>query len=150
MIMASGKDFSPQQLFNSLRGKWALNRVLSSGERMSGTACFRYLGPALLHYREDGLLTVTGENTVPVYREYYYRLDQNQIRVCFADHNYDRPLHVLRFAEGRVATDVHLCGPDTYAGYYNFSADDRFTINMEVSGPHKGYTILTTYHRAIS
>jgi hypothetical protein len=148
--MVVDKDFSPQRLFNSLPGEWTLNRVLSSGEQVNGTARFRHLSPVLLHYREDGLLTVARVNTLPVYREYYYRFDQNQITVCFAEHNNDRPLHVLRFAAGRVATDMHLCGSDTYTGHYNFSTEDQFTVSMEVAGPHKNYTIFTSYHRAAS
>lgn len=145
--MVSGENCSPQRLFIGLPGQWALSRVLSSGEHMTGTAHFRHLDPALLHYREDGLLIVAGGNALPVYREYYYRLEHDQIRVCFAEHNNHRTLHILRFAPGRLTTDVHQCGSDTYIGHYNFSADDRFAISMEVAGPHKNYTILTTYDR---
>lgn len=136
-----------QRLFAALPGGWTLARVLPGIGRMNGTARFHELAPALLHYREDGQLTLEGGKSLTVFREYHYRLEDGQIRICFAEPGEPRTFHVLRLA-GDIASDVHLCGEDTYTGRYEFTDEDRFSVRMQVTGPRKGYSIHTEYDRA--
>ncbi|GHE75723.1 hypothetical protein GCM10017786_00640 [Amycolatopsis deserti] len=143
-------DVSPSddaaRLFAALPGQWTITRNLPGVGRMTGSARFHAAGPDLLHYREDGRLTLDGGQTLEVYREYHYRLEPGLIRICFAEPGPPRTLHVLRF-DGVAASDVHLCGQDTYAGHYEFPEDNRFTVGMRVTGPQKDYVIETTYER---
>lgn len=137
-----------RRLFAALTGTWTLSRVLPGIGRMSGTARFRELEPGLLHYREEGLLTLDAGQSLEVFREYHYRLEDGQIRICFAEPGPPRTFHVLRPAGGGPVSDVHLCGDDTYTGHYEFADDDRFTVGMRVTGPHKDYSSHTVYDRA--
>lgn len=138
------------RIFQSLIGDWTLSRVLSPDiGTMTGTARFRELGPNLLHYREDGQLELATGHVGHAYREYHYCLEDEQIRVCFVEPDtFGRTLHTLRFAGSAVeATDVHLCGQDTYTGRYWFETPDRFTIEMTILGPNKDYSTHTIYNR---
>ncbi|KAA9159647.1 hypothetical protein FPZ12_019985 [Amycolatopsis acidicola] len=136
-----------RELFARLPGEWRLRREMPGLARMSGTARFRELEPGVLHYREDGHLTLDDGQVLEVYREYHYRLEDQQIRICFAEPGPPRTLHVLRPGSTGSASDVHLCGPDTYTGHYEFTGEDTFTVRMRVTGPHKDYSILSGYER---
>ncbi|MEU0469249.1 MULTISPECIES: DUF6314 family protein [Amycolatopsis] len=135
------------RLFAALPGEWTITRNLPGTGRMTGSARFRPAGPDLLHYREDGQLALDGGQVLDVYREYHYRLEPGQIRICFAEPGPPRTLHVLRLDQA-AASDVHLCGRDTYAGHYEFPDENRFTVRMRVTGPEKDYSIETVYERA--
>jgi hypothetical protein len=137
-------------IFHSLVGDWTLSRVISPGiGTMTGTARFHRLEPNLLHYREDGRLELAGGHRGEAYREYHYLLEDERIRVCFVEADRSgRTLHTLRFAESATeATEVHLCGRDSYTGRYRFQTPDSFTIEMTVLGPNKDYSTRTSYHR---
>ncbi|NKQ57909.1 hypothetical protein HFP15_34115 [Amycolatopsis sp. K13G38] len=136
------------RLFAALAGDWTLARTLPGIGRVRGTARFSALEPALLHYREDGTFTLDNGQVLEVYREYHYRLEHDRIRICFADPGPPRTLHVLRPGGTGSASDVHLCGEDTYTGQYEFPGNDRFTVRMHVTGPQKDYSIHTVYDRA--
>ncbi|GAA4668796.1 MULTISPECIES: DUF6314 family protein [Amycolatopsis] len=147
---ATGEYGPERRLFAALPGEWALSRELPGLGSMTGTARFRPAGPDLLHYREDGVLTLAGGSSHEVFREYHYRLEEGQIRICFAEPGPPRTFHVLRLAETPgAATDVHLCGQDTYVGEYEFPGEDRFTVRMRVTGPKKNYSIHTVYERTV-
>ena len=137
------------RLFAALPGEWTITRVLPGIGRMTGSARFRTAGPDLLHYREDGRLTLREGQSLEVYREYHYRLEEGRIRICFAEPGPPRTFHVLELDRpDGAASDVHLCGEDTYTGRYEFPDHDRFTIRMRVTGPQKDYSIETAYERA--
>ncbi|GAB3562795.1 hypothetical protein GCM10027445_04050 [Amycolatopsis endophytica] len=135
------------RLFAILPGQWTISRTLPGVGGMTGVARFRAAGPDLLHYREDGHLTRHDGPPLEVFREYHYRLEPGLIRICFAEPGPPRTFHVLRM-DGKVASDVHLCGQDTYTGHYEFPDDDHFAVRMRVCGPRKDYSIETTYQRA--
>jgi uncharacterized protein DUF6314 len=148
------RGLSPEQrLFRSLPGDWTLTRAILDIGTMTGTARFHRLEPALLHYREDGRLILRSGQSHQAYREYHYRLEDGLIRVCFTEPGVPKTLHILRLAQASAqpwsctATDVHLCGQDTYTGWYEFASEDRFTVEMRVAGPRKNYTIHTVYDR---
>jgi len=134
------------RLFATLPGEWAVERDLPGVGRMTGSARFTPADQRMLHYREDGVLTLDDGRALEVYREYHYRLEPGRIRICFAEPGPPRTFHVLRL-HGAAATDLHLCGQDTYEGTYEFPAPDRFTVRMRVTGPRKDYSTTTTYRR---
>jgi hypothetical protein len=144
--MVIGARTPEQRLFAALPGEWTLTRELPGTGRMRGTARFRESAPALLHYREDGRLDLDDGQSLEVFREYHYRLEDGLIRICFAEPGPPRTLHVLRLRD-TSASDVHLCGADTYTGHYTFEDDDRFIVDMRVTGPHKDYSTHTVYER---
>jgi len=137
------------RLFAALTGEWTLARVLPGIGRVRGTARFTPMAPRVLHYREDGIFTLGDGQALEVYREYHYRLEDEQIRICFAEPGPPRTMHVLRPGATGSASDVHLCGADTYTGHYEFTGHNRFTVRMRVTGPHKDYSIHTSYDRSV-
>jgi hypothetical protein len=143
------------RVFAALAGDWRLSRTIPGQGSVTGVASFRQVEPGVLRYEEEGRLRLDSGASLAVRREYRYVLEPGQIRVRFAEPSASGDtLHVLRLApepggEGPlVATDVHLCGADTYAGEYRFESDARVTIRMRVHGPGKGYWISTVLDRA--
>ncbi|HWC83180.1 MAG TPA: DUF6314 family protein [Pseudonocardiaceae bacterium] len=147
-----GEPPPEQRLFAGLAGDWTLTRDLPDNGSMTGTARFREFEPAVLHYREDGTLVLPGGRSLEVYREYHYRLEEGQIRICFAEPGPPRTFHVLRLPGSHgaadTASDVHLCGDDVYTGEYSFVDEDQFSVRMRVRGPRKDYESRTVYRRA--
>jgi hypothetical protein len=139
------------EIFEALAGQWRLERTFSPGlGTMTGTARFRPVRDGVLHYREDGRVTFANGHTGDAFREYHYLLDPDgTIRVCYVEPNtFGRTLHALHL-DGTVteAVATHLCGADTYVGRYAFALPDRFTIDMDVSGPAKDYSTHTVFER---
>ncbi|MCP2257652.1 hypothetical protein LX15_001337 [Streptoalloteichus tenebrarius] len=147
-----------QAVFDSLLGQWTLSRTISGYGAFHGTAHFRPLQPGVLHYREDGELQSTTGSRTPAYREYFYVLRDDHLRICFTDTPPDSPtggrvLHDLlptRTGPGPwpvSATAVHHCGHDIYTGHYDFHSPDQTHVTITVTGPAKDYTIHSTYRR---
>ncbi len=138
-------------IFGSLEGDWRLQRTFAPGlGTMSGIARFRPVRDGVLHYREDGRVEFANGHTGDAFREYHYLLDPDgTIRVCFVEPGtFGRTLHALR-VDGSVteAVDTHLCGADTYVGHYAFALPERFTVDIDVRGPAKGYSTHTVFER---
>ena len=136
-------------LFHSLVGAWDFERVVSGQGAMTGRAVFSPEGPDLMHYREDGVLTLDHGGRFDFFRDYDYRLSGEGIAVAFTD---GRPFHRLLFdpaAEGypRRATAGHACEADLYRGIYCFEGPDRYAVEWGVTGPRKDYTIRTRFAR---
>jgi hypothetical protein len=143
------------RLFHSLAGEWRLSRSIPGSGSVTGVARFHPLAPDVLRYEEEGVLRLDSGAALAVRREYRYVLEPGGIRVMFAAPGASGDtLHVLRLAGGSdrswpaVATAVHLCGADTYAGEYRFESASRITIAMLVRGPAKRYRIETVLERS--
>jgi hypothetical protein len=138
------------RLFHSLAGEWRLSRAIPGQGTMTGVARFREVEPGVLRYREQGRLRLSSGAALDVWRDYDYVLESGLIRVAFPS---GETLHVLRVAAEPggewplVATDVHLCGLDTYDGEYRFESESRITVRMRVRGPSKDYRISTVLER---
>lgn len=138
-------------IFARLEGAWVLRREIPGIGTMDGTAVFGPLLPGTLLYREEGRLRLQSGYSGPATREYYYLLEEDHIRVTFADAAPgERTFVTLRPERGHgdtfSAADVHCCTPDVYSATYHFT-DERLTISTGVRGPKKDYTILTTLIR---
>jgi hypothetical protein len=138
-------------LFQGLEGGWSLSRTIRGRAAMTGTARFERAGPGILHYREQGRLTLDSRAVIAVSREYVYSLEAGSIRIAFPAGG---TLHRLRFAPSpspspwpAEAGDVHECGADTYSGRYRFESERRWSVLMVVRGPGKDCTIHSTLER---
>lgn len=132
-----------QQLFAALPGEWQYNRVITGQGSAHGLAHFQPINSRELRYREDGTLTLNSGYSGAVYREYRYQLDGDQVHICFPDGRIMHTLHV----NATKATDVHLCGRDTYTGHYYLIDSSSFRISYHVQGPQKDFTITTMFQR---
>jgi hypothetical protein len=143
-----------KEIFDSLPGRWILRRQIPGFGVMIGTARFRTVHDGLLLYREDGILRHQDGRSLRAYREYFYVLEERQIRIAFAERG--KPggtLHSLVFAARAEsawpahASDAHHCGEDIYAGDYLFLSDGRIEVRMMVQGPRKDHVIQTALQR---
>lgn len=138
--------------FARLEGSWTLSRTIPGIGWMTGQAVFRPYAPRVLRYREDGLLELASGYSGPAFREYYYLLEDDHIRVAFADAAPGERTYLrLRVhADGGrgelIAADDHLCVEDLYSATYAFE-ERRLTMTVDVRGPAKDYTIRTTLTR---
>jgi dimethylaniline monooxygenase (N-oxide forming) len=143
-----------KEIFGSLPGRWTLRRQIPGFGVMTGTASFHTVRGGVLLYREDGILRHQDGRSLSAYREYFYVLDESQIRIAFAATGEPGgTLHSLRFtaraesAWPAYASDTHHCGADIYAGSYLFLSDGRIEIRMMVQGPRKDHVIQTVLQR---
>jgi hypothetical protein len=117
---------------------------------MRGTATFRRLERGWMAYREEGRLTLPGEETFDAFRDYLYDRAPEGFAVFFPE-TPPRLFHEIRLykdATGALlgAAD-HLCGRDRYATRYAFRPDGSFVVQHDVRGPRKDYAITTVYAR---
>ncbi|CAO5178099.1 hypothetical protein FAIPA1_400039 [Frankia sp. AiPs1] len=131
--------------FVRLEGTWVLHRTISGIGTMEGEAVFGKLPSGVLRYREEGNLHLHSGYSGPAFREYYYLLEGNFIRVTFADvPPGERTFVNLRPERGDgdtfAAGGVHHCGPDVHSATYHF-ADESLAIMVEVRGPETNYTV---------
>lgn len=135
------------QLFRSFEGLWKIQRVISTGEKMAGTATFKPCAenPDTLKYHERGQLTTPSGIKFDVFRDYEYRFDQksNAIDVLFSDGRHFHTLifgHCLKEAQGH-----HLCIKDNYNARYQFIDPETFELSYQVIGPKKDYSITSQF-----
>lgn len=138
------------------------------GARLRGEARFQRLDDDALAYSEEGTLVLANGARVRAVRHYVYRLDGIALLVEFAD-GPDAGRRYLRFdaaadGAGRIArsgrdagaagsdwraADQHQCGRDLYEAAYRFRGFDggdaarRIVQRTTVTGPRKGYAIVT-------
>ena len=127
-----------------LRGSWRIVRTIGAQGALRGAAAFTEIAPGLLHYREDGILCLPDGSSFESFREYRYRLENETIRVAFAD---GRPFHDLAFTSPVRAVGSHACGGDFYAAAYAFSPPGGFTLEWTVTGLRKNYVMLTKFEK---
>ncbi len=140
-------------IFANFQGDWSFTRNFSTGDYVSGTACFKMIETDLLHYLEHGLLTHhRGEFTI--YQDYFYYWDgmENEIKVYFSSNGKPGNLfHTLVFqsaeAENQVAVGHHLCKADYYKAIYQFISKHVFDLSYQVKGPAKDYVSITKYFK---
>ncbi|GGB22854.1 hypothetical protein GCM10011505_00060 [Tistrella bauzanensis] len=148
--------------FNALAGRWQISRAITGGSvgQMTGIAIVTAGGPDRLDYAESGQLALPGGPVLDVFRRYTYRLlADGRIAIDFAD----GPTSGARFvtlafvagAEGAgdgveggwSAADLHHCGDDLYHATMTLNLPDRFSTDIQVTGPRKDYRALTRYRR---
>ncbi len=140
--------------FQRLSGSWIISRFISNHGCVRGDATFRQIETNVLHYHEQGLLTLeSSKRTLACYRDYVYRYEyeSDAIFVYFVEAGKaDRLFHMLRFPlsdEPSVARATHHCKSDTYEAIYELINADNFKITYKVSGPNKNYESHTFFQR---
>jgi Family of unknown function (DUF6314) len=137
-----------EQVFNHLPGRWLLERSIEGIATMQGHALFAPAEGGRLHYREDGRLVLANGSEFDSAREYIYAPREHGFRVLFQE-NPPRLFHEIALTAGQggewIGQADHPCGEDHYRTFYRFLPDGRFVIRHVVTGPRKGYTMVTTY-----
>ncbi|MGV6847624.1 MAG: DUF6314 family protein [Marinibacterium sp.] len=132
---------TPRRLADFI-GHWHLGRRIdpASGPRaqFEGAADWTLRGDGTAIYAERGELRIAGQTPVRAERRLIWGADLN---VWFAD---GRPFHTVP-ATGGVAE--HLCPPDHYRVWYDFSDWPAFQTTWQVEGPRKSYRMVTRYRR---
>ena len=142
---------NPEQLFGHLRGRWRLDRSIEGHAAMRGRATFAAAEEGRLHYREDGRLVLASGSEFDATREYIYAPRQHGFSVYFQE-DPPRLFHDVVLVAGQggewLGEADHPCGEDHYRSFYRFLPDGSFVIRHVVTGPRKGYTMVTNYSRA--
>jgi hypothetical protein len=139
------------KVLDDLLGSWRLDRLIEGHATMRGQAAFTPAGEARLHYREDGRLVLNNGSEFDAAREYIFAPRAHGFSVLFQEKP-PRLFHDVTLVAGQggewLGEADHPCGEDHYRSFYRFLPDGRFVIRHVVTGPRKGYTIVTNYSRA--
>ena len=148
-------EVATEAIFAHLIGTWNLDRKIEGIGVMVGNVEILRISNRILAYNEHGTFRLDSGREFTAFRSLFYCWEHNDIVVRFQQIPAEADvLHRLRIrpagddpwpAEGY---DVHHCGQDTYRGLYRFEAPDRFTIQIEVLGPHKNALIDTELTKA--
>lgn len=119
--------------------------------QLHGEAVFTPAGEGALAYRESGILTLADGGEFSAYRQYLYRSSGDSVVVEFADGpDIGKQFLSLRFSRTDSvleASDVHICGNDTYRATYRILGPVAFEVIITVHGPAKAYELVSRYSR---
>jgi hypothetical protein len=137
-----------------LVGAWTLRRdIQPEGAFLHGEAVFVPDGEGALAYRESGVLTLADGGEFSAYREYLYRVSGDSVLVEFADGpDVGKRFVRMKFLpadRGLQASDIHLCGGDTYQVTYRILGPATFEVSIKVRGPAKAYELVSRYSRSL-
>ncbi|MEM6811941.1 MAG: DUF6314 family protein [Pseudomonadota bacterium] len=137
------------KIFQSLEGRWNLDRQITPHGHFSGEAVFSKIDDTSLAYSETGQLSLdSGDTLNDVSKRYIFSLKDEGISVYFDDGpDKGKLFHTLNFDQSGTAEADHFCKPDTYHSRYQFHSDVSFVITHDVSGPYKDYKIKSCYSR---
>ena len=110
--------------------------------RFVGTALLTGDDPALI-YHEQGQLSVGQGPALAASRHYNWHAEGSDIAVYFDD---GRPFH--RFDPlAPSANALHICPPDCYEVWYDFTTWPDWSSRWQVQGPRKHYQMETWFRR---
>lgn len=132
-----------------LAGQWQVKRRIAPGGTFKGTAAFVPRGQRVLAYEEAGTMHVDYGPEVLAKKAYRYVLaDDNRLHIYFSDGpSVGGLFQTLDPLNATTAKAYHHCAPDEYSSTYHWVSPDELVITHKVSGPHKRYTIESTYLR---
>lgn len=136
-------------IFDRLRGVWAIRRSISNGAALTGMAAFTQLTDDKLHYDERGELVLADGHRFAATRSYVFHRSGAGFDVYFADEP-AKLFHAISLVERNgiwIGNGDHPCRDDLYQTRYAFRADDTFIIAHTVRGPRHHYDMETTYRR---
>ncbi|SPF75624.1 hypothetical protein ALP8811_00617 [Aliiroseovarius pelagivivens] len=128
-------------------GEWQIEREVAEEtgavHRLSGAAVFS-AEPGGLLYREEGQLVTENGASFAASRVYHWcGLGDGRVKVLFAD---GRDFHMIDLTVAQPE-DLHWCDPDQYRVSFDFSLWPTWQSVWNVSGPRKGYRMVTRYRR---
>ena len=142
-----------------LMGSWSFTRSLPAYGQMTGEAQFTEIcdnGPLYkLVYEERGLLATSLNKTHQMFQAYGYCYSplRDKIAVYFIhDGEWDKLFYELVFQEQKnfwIAYAQHACKEDMYYARYHLMNEDKFSIQYQVVGPTKNYSLSTLFQRKI-
>jgi hypothetical protein len=139
----------PDDVLSSLAGSWFLDRSISLGASMIGTATVAAQGPGRFHYCEQGRLTLAGGDIIDAERRYIFAPSPGGFAVLFMERP-PRLFHRIvlqRTGPNLAGSGLHSCIEDRYESRYEFRPDGSFVVRHIALGPRKRYTIATRYSR---
>ena len=140
-------------VFANFVGEWQFRRTMAGIGSVWGQACFVPVDATSLQYREDGLLRMRSGFNGKVSKEYFYRLNDDQIQITFVGASSGNTTFIIlkprQGSSGVWAEDTHYCGSDVYRCTYRFESPMRFTVHIEVEGKNKKYAMVTAYEKAL-
>lgn len=128
-----------EDLISFLRGSWKISREIIENENGKIT---RAEGKASFSMASDGLKysdNVQLGSNIDSFQEYLYKIEDDQLIVCFKDTS-------LFYELGDDGYASYQCNEDNYGIEYVFYPES-FTLTYYVSGPKKDYTMITKYKR---
>ncbi len=140
----------PGDVFARLAGDWRIERTVSNGAVLTGTARFAPGGSGELVYDEQGVLRLADGRTFRASRGYVFRARPNGFAVYFGDEP-EKLFHDITLRrEGETLTGEgeHPCRNDLYRSRYVFSASGDFALGHVAKGPRYDYAMETHYRRS--
>lgn len=140
-------------LLRSLSGAWQLDReIRGAGAQLHGKATFEPGPGGIFAYRECGTLRLRDGRELSSHRRYTYRPSERGFTVGFADgptigNDFVRLTFDVSDGERLVADDVHHCGDDLYEVRYALALPSAFETIIDVTGPAKAYSLISSYVR---
>ncbi len=136
------------QVFQKLEGSWRLERRISDGSVLEGTATFAKKGSRSYLLHEQGDL-VRNAQIFQATRTWIWDVDEaGNLEIRFDEPGY-RLYHRLELNEREKAwccEAEHICGRDRYVGEYRISP--RLIVSTQrISGPNKNISIKSFYRR---
>jgi hypothetical protein len=124
-------------------GRRITDRLTGQTGQFDGIAVLSPQGTGDLRYSETGKLLWGDGPPLQADRTYLWVFEDGQARVLFAD---GRPFHSFQPGISGAGTD-HLCGADLYRVTYGFTDWPEWSVQWDVSGPRKDYTLVSRYWR---
>lgn len=143
--------FSSQSIFTQLPGQWSVKRTSTDSSSFQGEAHFQPVDENILDYFERGILRLQSGYSCEATRGYRYYLEGNKIRIDFANSPSNEGTFIVlepqRVGQKNIAADSHLCIADRYNCTFTFETPQLITLEIEVQGPMKNYSIHTVLEK---
>lgn len=138
-------------IFTQLPGRWSMNRTTSDSSSFQGEASFQVVDESTLDYFEQGILRLQSGYSCEATRGYRYYLEDNKIRIDFANSPSNEGTFVIlepkQVGEKNIGVGSHLCIADRYDCTFTFETPTLITLEIEVQGPKKNYSMQTVLEK---
>lgn len=143
--------WSSQSIFTQLPGRWSVNRTSTDSSSFRGEARFQPVDENILDYFEQGILRLQSGYSCEATRGYRYYLEDNKIRIDFANSPSNEGIFIIvepkQIGEKNIGVGSHLCIADRYDCTFTFQTPTLITLEIEVQGPRKNYSIQTVLEK---
>lgn len=135
-------------------GEWAINRSIENTGLYKGHAIFLGISKDKMTYREDGETHFDDGTKIAGFKNFIYQINDSNLDIFFDD-GIDKGQKYLSILlrdldENSCASDIYLCGEDTYNCTYQIHDDNNFQITTKISGPKKDYLLKANYTRVVT
>lgn len=143
--------WSSQSIFTQLPGQWSVNRTTSDSSSFQGQASFQVVDESTLDYFEQGILRLESGYSCEATRGYRYYLLDNKIRIDFANSPSNEGTFIIlepkQVGQKNIGVGSHLCIADRYDCTFTFQTPTLITLEIEVHGPKKNYSMQTVLEK---